>query len=86
MIVMGSAPVSQFAAVLARGAGRPVVDKTGLRGTYYLDTKWAGDDSPNSPLPSLPTALKEQFGLELRSETGPVEVLVIDRAEKPTAN
>jgi hypothetical protein len=64
--------------------GRPVIDKTGLPGTYYFDVKYAGDNSPNSSLPSLEGALKEQFGLELKAETGPVEVLVIDRAEKPT--
>ena len=86
MIVMGSVPLSQFAAVLAYGAGRPVIDKTGLRDTYYLDLKWAGETSPNSPLPSLPAALREQFGLELKPDSGPVEVLVIDRAERPTPN
>lgn len=86
MIVMGSVPMSQFAAFLGYSAGRPVIDKTGLRDTYYMNVKWAGDTSPNSPLPSLPAALREQFGLELKSETGPVEVLVIDRAERPTPN
>jgi hypothetical protein len=42
---------------------------------------------PNVPLglpPSLLTALKERFGLELRPESGPVEVLVIDHVEKPS--
>jgi uncharacterized protein (TIGR03435 family) len=86
MIIMGSVPMSQFAAVLAHGTGRPVIDQTGLAGTYYLDLKWAGETTLNSSLPSLPTALKEQFGLELKSTTGPVEVLVIDRAERPTPN
>ena len=86
MIVMGSVPMSRFAAFLGFSAGRPVIDKTGLRETYFMDLKWAGDASPNSPLPSLPTALREQFGLELKPDTGPVEVLVIDRAEKPMAN
>lgn len=86
MIVMGSVPMSQFAAFLGYSAGRPVIDKTGLRETYYMNVKWAGDTSPNSPLPSLPTALREQFGLELKPDTGPVEVLVIDRAEKPAPN
>jgi uncharacterized protein (TIGR03435 family) len=86
MIIMGSAPVSQFAAALARGAGRPVIDKTGLSGTYYLDLKWAGETTVSSSLPSLPAALREQFGLELKSDTGPVEVLVIERAERPTPN
>jgi uncharacterized protein (TIGR03435 family) len=85
-IVMGSAPMAQFASAVAFNAGRPVIDKTGLRETYYLDLRWAGDVSPNSSLPSLPTALRERFGLELKSGTGPVEILVIDRAEKPLPN
>lgn len=86
IIAMGSAPMPQIADALASNVGRPVVDRTGLPGTYYFDLKYAGDNAPESPLPSLVGALKEQFGLELKSDTGPVEVLVIDRAEKPTPN
>ena len=86
MIAMGSVPMPQIADAIAFNVGRPVVDRTGLPGTYYFDLKYAGDNAPESPLPSLVGALKEQFGLELKSETGPVEVLMIDRAEKPTAN
>jgi uncharacterized protein (TIGR03435 family) len=86
IIAMGSAPMPQIAGALGANVGRPVVDRTGLRETYYFDLKWARDTSPDSPLPSLPTALREQFGLELKPDTGPVEVLVIDRAEKPTSN
>jgi uncharacterized protein (TIGR03435 family) len=86
IIPMGSVLMPQIADALAFHVGRPVVDKTGLAGTYYFFVKYAGEATPNSSLPSLPTALKEQFGLELKSDTGPVEVLVIDRAEKPTPN
>jgi uncharacterized protein (TIGR03435 family) len=86
MIPMGSANMSQIAGALAGHVGRPVIDKTGLPGTYYFDVKYAGNNSPNSSLPSLPGALKEQFGLELKPDTGPVEVLVIDKAEKPLPN
>ena len=84
---MGSAPMTELADMLSFSVGRKVVDKTGLRETYYFgDVKWAGDTAPDSPLPSLPAMLREQFGLELKPDTGPVEVLVIDRAERPTPN
>jgi uncharacterized protein (TIGR03435 family) len=86
IIAMGSSNMTQIAGALAFNVGRPVIDKTGLPGTYYFDVKYAGDSASNSSLPSLVGALKEQFGLELKSGTGPVEVLVIDRADKPTAN
>lgn len=86
IIGLGSAPLSVLAAALGRNVGRPVVDRTGLAGTYYFDLKWAGDTSPDSSLPSLPSLLKDQFGLELKSDTGPVDILVIDNVEKPTGN
>ena len=86
ILPMGSSSMAQIAGAIGFSLGRPVIDRTGLRGTYYVDLKWAGDASPNSSLPSLPTALKEQFGLELKPDVGPVEVLVIDRVEKPSPN
>ena len=82
----GSGPISELAALLSLHTGRPVVDKTGLTGTYRLDLRWAGDSSPDTSLPSLRSALKETFGLELKSETGDVQVLVITHAEKPSSN
>jgi uncharacterized protein (TIGR03435 family) len=66
---------------------RPVIDRTGMTGSYYFgELKWAGDDSSGSSLPSLVTLMREQFGLELKVERGPVPALVIDHVEKPTAN
>ena len=83
---MGSSSMAQVADALGFELGRPVIDKTGLRETYYLDLTWAGNTAPDSPLPSLPAMLREQFGLELKPDKGPVEVLVIDRAQRPTPN
>jgi uncharacterized protein (TIGR03435 family) len=73
--------------------GRMVVDKTGLTGeydaslTFDLDSV-ANSASPTDPsdLPSIFTAVQEQLGLKLESAKGPVDVLVIDRAEKPSEN
>jgi len=79
--------------------GRTVVDKTGLAGTYDFTLKWTpeepqgamfkgpGDTSPPDPNgPSLFTALEEQLGLKLESQKGPVDLLVIDHAEKASEN
>ncbi len=63
--------------------GRTVVDKTGLTGFYDLTLEWeAGEDAA----PSILAALRSQLGLKLTSTKSPVEVLVIDSAEKPEAN
>src|SRR5688500_6044746 len=86
VLPLGPSPISALTLFLALYVGRPVIDKTGRAGTYDMELRWAGDDSPTSPLPSLPGALKEQFGLELKSDSGPVDVLVIDRVEKPSPN
>lgn len=68
---------------------RPVVDRTGLTGTYDFDLRFAvaglGAVSPDAPnLPSIFTAIQEQLGLKLEGARGPVEVLVIDALERPT--
>jgi uncharacterized protein (TIGR03435 family) len=73
--------------MLSLALERPVIDKTGLTGSYYFGAlKWSGDDSTGSSLRSVFTLMREEFGLELKAEPGPVPVLVIDHVEKPTAN
>ncbi len=80
----------KFANQLAAQLHQPVVDRTGLRGDYDFKLEWnpAADGIQPSESPSAPlfTALQEQLGLRLQSAKVPVEVLVIDYAEKPTEN
>jgi uncharacterized protein (TIGR03435 family) len=64
--------------------GRPVIDKTGLSGSYELLLRYSPTDSGD--LPSLPTALREQLGLTLEPIQGPIDVLVLDHIERPTPN
>ena len=67
----------------------PVVDRTGLQGIYSFDLAFAPiqpDPSGNDSGPSIFSALQEQMGLKLEKTKAPVEVTVIDRAEKPSAN
>jgi uncharacterized protein (TIGR03435 family) len=73
-----------LAATLSLVMGRKVLDRTGLTGLYDFTLEYAPDNAVDSELPSLVTALQEQLGLKLESSKGPVEVLVIDHAEKPT--
>jgi len=95
---MNGASLSQFATSLAMFAGRIVLDKTGLTGGWDLNLTWTPDNMPQRPPgapeppggaidpngPSIFTAVQEQLGLKLDSQRGPVEVLVIDKAEHPT--
>ncbi len=78
--------ISGLADILGPFVGRPVIDKTGIQGNYDRMLKWAGTASIGSMLPSLPSLLQEKYGLELKSDKAPVDVLVIDHAEKPTPN
>jgi uncharacterized protein (TIGR03435 family) len=93
LMMIGGAGLDDFARELAAAAGRPVIDRTGLIGTFDLTVAWDPDptgaaDEPASPVRglSLFTAVQEQLGLKLDPQRAPVEVLVIDRAEPPTEN
>jgi uncharacterized protein (TIGR03435 family) len=72
------------------GLGREVLDKTGLAGTWDFQLNWAagndGNPPPDSNEPGLFTAVQEQLGLKLEPRKAPVEILVIDHAEKPSPN
>ena len=83
--------------ILARELGRIVIDKTGIEGKYHLALTWSPDDNSSAmvntskessepPGPSIFTALQEQLGLKLESTKGPVQTLVIDHIEEPSAN
>jgi uncharacterized protein (TIGR03435 family) len=67
--------------------GRPVLDRTGLAGEWDFKLTFVqGAATSDSDVPDLFTALREQLGLRLQSQRGPVERLIIDRAERPSAN
>jgi bla regulator protein blaR1 len=86
-----------IAAVLSRQFERDVLNRTGLSGKYDFELDWTPDAGPCpapadseagsvTALPSIFTATQQQLGLKLESSKGPVEFLVIDRVEKPSAN
>jgi uncharacterized protein (TIGR03435 family) len=95
-------PVEMMAQMLSGITGRPVVDKTGLAAKYDFVLEWTPDGGADAraqgfgdgittpaPAPGGPTiftALQEQLGLKLEAQKGPVQNIVIDRAEKPSEN
>lgn len=78
-MVFVSTPVRVLVNLLANALGSPVVDRTGLDGLYDYTLEWPDAGS------SLFTSV-DQLGLKLEAKKEPVEVLVIDRAEHPSAN
>lgn len=93
MVNFQDMPMSAFVAQLGYAVGREVIDKTALTGKYDLELRWTPDNSPatsetekaDAP-PNIFTALQEQLGLKLEASKGPVQTLVIDHVEMPSAN
>jgi uncharacterized protein (TIGR03435 family) len=89
----GDATMPLLALNLSGPAGRKVVDKTDLTGSYRIKLEFnrrAGNaptvtSNPGEP-PSVFTAVEEQLGLKLVSSHTLIQVLVIDRLERPTEN
>jgi bla regulator protein BlaR1 len=93
-------PITQLAANLSGFTKRMVLDNTRLGGKYDINLSWypgpnefpprpaylppTYQPDPNSP--PLLTAIQQQLGLKLESQTAPVELLVIDHVEKPSEN
>jgi len=118
MNMQGTAtPFGNFVNFLSQFSGRPVIDKTGLKGLFDFTLQFSREgitlpglvggppppglgiggpgggglggpvpvDPAADPIPSLFTAIQE-LGLRLESTKGPVDVLVVESAEKPTEN
>jgi uncharacterized protein (TIGR03435 family) len=90
----GDMTMERLAMFLRPAAGRFVVDRTGLTGSYRVVLEFdrmaqlrgpATVAQPEAPL-SVFTAVEEQLGLKLQPARAPRDVLVIDRLERPTEN
>jgi uncharacterized protein (TIGR03435 family) len=92
-------PMDYFAFRLAEFMDRPVVDLTNLHGDYDFTLEYTRElplgfpdggkvngVEPDTSGPGVFAAVKQQLGLELKAQKGPVDVIVIDHAEKPSAN
>jgi uncharacterized protein (TIGR03435 family) len=78
-------PVASLARFLSGQLGRNIIDQTNLTGKYDFTLTYAPEMGDITG-PSIFTALQEQLGLKLESGKGPVDVVVVDSAEKPSAN
>jgi uncharacterized protein (TIGR03435 family) len=101
MLHAQSATMDDFARLLQGNVlGQQVVDETGLTGKWDFALQWTPDetqfagmrgnvppaaDDANAPPPLLP-AIREQLGLQLKSEKTQVPVLVIDHVDHPSPN
>jgi uncharacterized protein (TIGR03435 family) len=97
-----SVSLDLLASYLSPRVNRVVANRTRLSGVFDVDLEWRIDDAQRAALarlspdgspplpepegPGLETALREQLGLKLESTTGPVDVLVVESAERPMAD
>ncbi len=87
--------IQQLALRLRRYVGLPIINETVLTGHYdfnlplpVMTASGPQDLSATDPdyVPSIFTSLKERLGLEMKAKKSPVDVLVLDHVERPTAN
>jgi uncharacterized protein (TIGR03435 family) len=71
--------------ILANELERPVLNRTGIDGAFDVELDYTPDQNPE-PGASLFTALQEQLGLKLETQRAPVDVLIVDRIERPSPN
>jgi uncharacterized protein (TIGR03435 family) len=80
--MVGLAPVLS-SELKRQGIDELVIDKTGLTGLFDFHLEWNDAKSSDPDRPTFLVALRQQLGLNLEPARGPVEILVIDHAEKP---
>ena len=81
-----NATMEMLSAMLARPVHRPVVDQTGIKGSFDINLNFAPEGATDSSLPSVFTALQEKLGLRLENRKVPQETLVIEHVERVPAD
>jgi uncharacterized protein (TIGR03435 family) len=90
-LLVKNSSMQDLVELYAKFMDRPVIDRTGLKEKYDFSMDYEADADAPGPFakligPALFKAFEQQAGLKLEATKGPVEVLVIDHAEKPSAN
>jgi uncharacterized protein (TIGR03435 family) len=93
------APIDYLAFRLAQLIDRPIVDLTNLHGGYDFNLEFTRElppgvpqggkingEEPDTSGPTVFAALKQKLGLDLKAQKGPVKVIVVDSADRPTEN
>jgi uncharacterized protein (TIGR03435 family) len=86
--LFSDASMAEFAQMFGqlRGIELPVVDRTGITGYYDIVLKNAPAIARDGDVSELFALVQEQLGLKLVAAKAPIEVVVIDHAEKPSEN
>ncbi len=94
LLEMPGSNMTELSSALSRALRQRVINKTGLPGEFDIKLRWSRESITATPEPDAaatttgPTLFNalRQLGLKLESTRGPVEIVVIDHVEKPTAN
>ena len=82
--------VAQLVNAISPYCARPVIDRTGLTEAYDFTMEFVSERASGPPSdlagPAIGTALEEKLGLKLDPQKRPMDILVIDRAERPSEN
>lgn len=88
----GGRTMAALAEHLTGRVNRPVIDRTGMTGSYDFVLRWTPENvqdaavnaGPSRDGTAIVTALQEQLGLKLEAHRAPVDFLIIDRIERPS--
>jgi len=85
-LLMSTRPISALVEYLELHTRQPIVDRTGLTDNFDIELTYWPEGRLDNPGPVLTEAVRDQRGLRLIPHRAPVDVLVIDRVQRPTDN
>jgi uncharacterized protein (TIGR03435 family) len=88
IVIQGSNISALVKRLSEQGLDYPVIDETGLTDLYDITLQWSpvNESAKNGSPPPLFTALEEQLGLKLKFDKRPIDIIVVDHIDKPSAN